>query len=67
MRHRLALLHRWIALAPDCTVPGLTDGTRTLALAGVAAQWAYPAADTLVGAKYAARGFLRRVQACPTP
>jgi len=57
---------RWIVLAPDCTVPALSDGTRTLALAGVAAQWAYPAADTLVGAKYAARGFLRRVQACRT-
>jgi hypothetical protein len=47
-------------------VPSLTDGDRTLALAGVAAQWAYPAADTLVGAKYAARGFLRKVQACRT-
>jgi cation diffusion facilitator CzcD-associated flavoprotein CzcO len=56
----------WIALATDCTVPELTGGEGTLALAGVAAQWAYPAADTLVGAKYAARGFLRRVKACPT-
>jgi hypothetical protein len=56
----------WIVLASDCTVPGLTTGERTLGLAGVAAQWAYPAADTLVGAKYAARGFLRRVKACPT-
>jgi cation diffusion facilitator CzcD-associated flavoprotein CzcO len=59
--HALETHDRWIALAPDCTVPALTDGTRTLALAGVAAQWAYPAADTLVGAKYAARGFLRRL------
>ncbi len=56
----------WIAVADDCTVPALTDETRTLALAGVAAQWAYPAADTLVGAKYAARGFLRRVGRCRT-
>ncbi|MDX6386376.1 MAG: hypothetical protein QOD85_178 [Gaiellaceae bacterium] len=55
---------RWIVLAADSTVPGLTDSTRTLALAGVAAQWAFPAADTIAGAKYAARGFLRRV--CPT-
>jgi len=38
-----------------------------LAVAGVAAQWAHPAADTLVGAKYAAHAFLRRVKACPTP
>jgi cation diffusion facilitator CzcD-associated flavoprotein CzcO len=56
----------WIAVADDCTVPELTDETRTLGLAGVAAQWAYPAADTLVGAKYAARGFLRRVRQCRT-
>jgi len=56
----------WLALAPDCTAPGLTDERRTLGLAGVSAQWAFPAADTLVGAKYAARGFLKRVKACPT-
>jgi hypothetical protein len=31
-------------------------------LAGVAGQWAFPAADTLVGAKYAARGLLARVR-----
>lgn len=59
--------HRsWIELAPDCTVPTLTGPDRTLAMAGIAAQWAYPAADTLAGAKYAARGFLKRVQACRT-
>ena len=53
----------WIVLAPDCTVPGAHGRRRgRSALAGVAAQWAYPAADTLVGAKYAAHGFLRRVQ-----
>ncbi len=51
-------------LAPDGTVPALTDATRTLALAGVPAQWAYPAADTLVGMKYVARRFLRKVEAC---
>jgi cation diffusion facilitator CzcD-associated flavoprotein CzcO len=49
-----------IVLAPDSTVPALTDTTSTLALAGAPAQWAYPAADTLVGAKYAARRFLAR-------
>jgi cation diffusion facilitator CzcD-associated flavoprotein CzcO len=52
---------RWIALAPDSTVPGLTDSTRTLSIAGVAGQWAFPAADTIAGAKYAAHGFLRHV------
>jgi cation diffusion facilitator CzcD-associated flavoprotein CzcO len=62
--HELETSSRWIVLAPDSTVPQLTDSERTLALAGVAARWAFPAADTLVGAKYAARGFLRRVLAC---
>jgi len=58
--HELATVNGWIALAPDATVPALTDGERTLALAGVAAQWAYPAADTLMGARYVAHGFARR-------
>jgi cation diffusion facilitator CzcD-associated flavoprotein CzcO len=57
---------RWIALAPDSTVPALTDATRTLSLAGVSAQWAYPAGDTLMGMKYAARRFRRRVESCRT-
>jgi cation diffusion facilitator CzcD-associated flavoprotein CzcO len=64
--HELETHDRWIVLAPDCTVPALTDETRSLHLAGVPAQWAYPAADTLVGAKYAARAYVRRIQACPT-
>jgi cation diffusion facilitator CzcD-associated flavoprotein CzcO len=64
--HRLETAEDWIVLNPDSTVPALTDSRRTLALAGVPAQWAFPAADTLMGAKYAARRFLRRVQACRT-
>jgi cation diffusion facilitator CzcD-associated flavoprotein CzcO len=56
----------WIVLAPDSTIPSLTDESRTLALAGVPAQWAFPAADTLAGMKYAARRFARRVVACRT-
>ena len=64
--HGLETADRWIVLAPDSTVPALTDETRTLALAGVHAQWAFPAADTLVGAKYAARGLLHRVDRCRT-
>jgi cation diffusion facilitator CzcD-associated flavoprotein CzcO len=59
--HGLETHDRWIALAPDSTVPALTDETRTLSLAGVHGQWAYPAGDTLVGMKYAARRFARRV------
>jgi hypothetical protein len=59
--HDLPVHDRWIVLEPDSTVAALTDGTRTLSLAGVAAQWAFPAADTIAGAKYAAHGFRRRV------
>jgi cation diffusion facilitator CzcD-associated flavoprotein CzcO len=58
--HELATCDRWIVLAPDSTVPALTDESRTLALSGVPAQWAYPAADTLMGARYASHAFLRR-------
>lgn len=64
--HELETEERWIVLADDSTVPGLTDPTRTLALVGVPAQWAYPAADTLVGMKYAARRFAAKVAGCPT-
>ncbi len=56
----------WIATDPDSTVPVLTDDSRTLALAGACGQWAFPAADTLAGARYAAHSFLRRVRRCPT-
>jgi cation diffusion facilitator CzcD-associated flavoprotein CzcO len=64
--HQLETEDDWIVLADDSTVPALTDATRTLALAGVSAQWAFPAADTLVGMKVAARGFRRRIESCPT-
>jgi hypothetical protein len=64
--HGLATAGDWIVLAPDATVPALTDAKRTLALSGVPAQWAFPAADTLAGAKYVAHAFLRRVEACRT-
>lgn len=64
--HGLETAAGWIVLAPDSTVPGLTDATRTLALAGVPGQYAFPAADTLVGARYAAHGFFARVKACRT-
>jgi cation diffusion facilitator CzcD-associated flavoprotein CzcO len=56
----LATVNGWISLAPDATVPALTGATRTLVLGGVAAQWAYPAADTLMGARYIAHAFARR-------
>jgi hypothetical protein len=50
----------WLELAPDATVPALTDATRTLAVSGVHAQWAFPAADTLAGMRYVAHRFARR-------
>jgi hypothetical protein len=64
--HGLETHGRWLVLARDSTVPAVSDATRTLAVAGVHGQWAYPAADTLVGMKYAARRFLHRVKACRT-
>jgi cation diffusion facilitator CzcD-associated flavoprotein CzcO len=59
--HGLETEARWLVLADDATVPALTDRTRTLALAGVQGQWVFPAADTLVGMKVAARRFRQRV------
>jgi hypothetical protein len=64
--HGLEKEGRWLVLASDSTVAALSDATRTLSVAGVQGQWAYPAADTLVGMKYAARRFLGRVTACRT-
>jgi cation diffusion facilitator CzcD-associated flavoprotein CzcO len=58
--HDLPTNGPWVELAPDSSVPALTDASRTLALAGTPAQWAYPAADTLMGARFAAHAFLRR-------
>lgn len=64
--HDLETAGDWLVLDPDSTVPGLSDGRRTLAVAGAPAQWAFPAADTLAGARYAAHQFLRRIRACRT-
>ncbi len=64
--HGLDTFGRWIVLAPDATVPMLTDERRTLSLAGACAQWAFPAGDTLAGARYVAHGFVRRIRACRT-
>ena len=58
--HDVPTVNGWIAVDADATVPRLTDETRTLALTGVAAQWTYPAADTLTGARYVAHRFARR-------
>jgi hypothetical protein len=58
--HRLETADRWLVLDDDATVPALTDATRTLAVSGVHAQWAFPAADTLAGMRWVAHRFLRR-------
>jgi hypothetical protein len=50
----------WVELSPDATIPSLTDDTRTLAVSGVHAQWAFPGADTLAGMRYVAHRFVRR-------
>jgi hypothetical protein len=64
--HDLETAEDWLVLDADSAVPGLSDATRTLGVAGAPAQWTFPAADTLAGARYAAHRFLRRIQACPT-
>ncbi|MGH3049139.1 MAG: hypothetical protein ACRDLK_03195 [Gaiellaceae bacterium] len=64
--HELETVEDWIVVDADSAVPALSGERRTLALAGVPAQWAFPASDTLAGAKYAAHRFLQRIQACRT-
>jgi hypothetical protein len=64
--HDLETAEEWLVLDPDSTVPGLSDASRTLALAGAPAQWAFPAADTLAGARYVAHRFVRRIESCRT-
>ena len=64
--HGLETAEDWLVLDPDAAVPALSDARRTLAVAGAPAQWAFPAADTLAGARYVAHRFLRRIQACRT-
>src|SRR4051794_33955825 len=64
--HDLETAEEWLVLDPDSTVPGLSDPSRTLALAGAPAQWAFPAADTLAGARYVAHRFLQSIGSCRT-
>jgi hypothetical protein len=64
--HDLETAEEWLVLDSDSAVPGLSDASRTLAVAGAPAQWTFPAADTLAGARYAAHRFLRRIRSCRT-
>jgi cation diffusion facilitator CzcD-associated flavoprotein CzcO len=57
--HGLETHDGWIVLRPDSTVPGLPH---TLSIAGIAGQWAFPPADTIAGAKYAAHAFSCRTR-----
>jgi hypothetical protein len=58
--HALETADGHLVLAPDATIPQLTDEARTLAVSGTAAQLAYPAGDTLMGARYVAHHFVNR-------
>jgi hypothetical protein len=58
--HALERANGWLVLGDDATVPALTDRSRTLAISGIHAQWAFPAADTLAGMRYVAHRFVRR-------
>ena len=64
--HGLETVDDWIVVGADGSVPTLTDATRTLALAGGPATWAFPAADTLAGARYVGHRLLRRIKTCRT-
>jgi cation diffusion facilitator CzcD-associated flavoprotein CzcO len=46
-----------LILADDCSVPALSQSGSVLAVSGAPARWAYPAADSFAGMKYAARRF----------
>lgn len=58
--HELETVDGWIVTDPDGAVPALGGPDRTLALSGIHAQWAFPAADTLAGMRYVAHRFARR-------
>jgi hypothetical protein len=64
--HELETAEEWLVLDEDSAVPQLSDARRTLAVAGAPAQWAFPGADTLAGARYAAHRFLQRIESCRT-
>lgn len=49
-----------LMLADDCSVPGLSTDRSVLSVTGPAARWAFPAADSFAGMKYAARRFTRQ-------
>jgi hypothetical protein len=48
-------------LADDCSIPGLTGEGFSVGVSGPLARWAFPAADSFAGMKYAGRRFSERV------
>jgi hypothetical protein len=55
--HEVRTHHGHLILADDCSVPDLSLPGSVLSVAGPAAAWAFPAADSFAGMKYAARRF----------
>jgi hypothetical protein len=60
----LATRAGYLVLVDDCSVPDLSRPDSVLMLSGPTARWAYPAADSFAGMKYAARRFSARVLRC---
>lgn len=64
--HALATYQDHLVLADDCSVPGLSQPGSVLSIAGPAAAWAYPAADSFAGMKYTARRFAAHAAGRPS-
>ncbi len=64
--YALPLVAGHLPVADDMTLPPLSRPDSVLAVSGMLALWAYPAADSFAGMKVAARAFARQVLA-PAP
>jgi len=64
--YALPLVAGHLLVADDMTLPPLSRPDSVLAVSGMLARWAYPAADSFAGMKVAARAFARQVLA-PAP
>lgn len=59
--YALPLVAGHLLVADDMTLPPLSRPDSVLAVSGMLARWAYPAADSFAGMKVAARAFARQV------
>jgi hypothetical protein len=57
----LATYGHHLILDDNCAVPALSCDASVLAISGPPARWAYPAADSIAGMKYASRRFAEHV------